>query len=129
MSGNKEELRDPLTHAIIGAAFRVRNAVGVGLLESPYHTFLGHELQKAGLCFEHEKAFPVMYDGIRVGHGFRPDFVVEDSVIVEIKTVVSFLPIHKAQLLTYLKLSGIHVGLLINFHAIPFKDGILRMVA
>jgi GxxExxY protein len=122
------EQHDPLTHAIIGAAMRVRTGVGVGLLETPYQVFLEHELRKLGLSFTSQAGFPVSYDGIRVELGFRTDLVVENAVIVELKTVAAIRPVHKAQLLTYLRLSGISVGLLMNFHAIPFRKGIHRLI-
>ena len=120
--------KDPLTHAIIGAAIRVNKGLGVGLLESPYEAFLCHELTKLQLDISRQPAMPVEYDGIRLDLGFRPDIIVENKVIVEVKTVVKFLPVHEAQLLTYLRFSGIRVGLLINFHAVPFMSGIRRLV-
>lgn len=119
---------DPLTHAIIGAAIRVNKSVGVGLLESAYETFLCHELEKMSLGISRQPAMPVVYDGVRVDLGYRPDIIVENLVIVEIKTVAKILPVHQAQLLTYLRLSGIKVGLIINFHAMPFMSGIKRLV-
>ena len=119
---------DPLTEAIIGAALRVRAEVGVGLLESAYHAFLLHELGKLGLRVVSQKGLPVIYDGVRVKIGFRPDLVIEDKVIVELKTVTSILPAHKAQLLTYLRVSHIRVGLIINFHAVPLSEGLVRMI-
>ena len=120
--------RDPLTHAIIGAAIRVNKGLGVGLLESAYETFLCHELKKLRLGFSRQPPMPVVYDGVRLDLGYRPDIIVENLVIVEVKTVVKFLPAHEAQLLTYLRFAGIRVGLLINFHAVPFMSGIKRLV-
>ena len=122
------EQHDPLTHAIIGAAMRVRREVGVGLLELPYQVFFEHELRKLGLSFTSQAGFPVVYDGLRVELGYRTDLVVENAVIVELKTVAAILPVHQAQLLTYMRFSGISVGLLMNFHAIPFKKGIHRLI-
>ena len=119
---------DPLTEAIIGAALRVRSEVGVGLLESAYQAFLSHELGKLKLDVVSQRAFPVIYDGVRVKVAFRPDFVIQNKVIVELKTVSSILPVHRAQLLTYLRLSRLRVGLIINFYAVPFSDGLVRMV-
>jgi GxxExxY protein len=120
--------RDPITFRIIGAALRIDRLLGPGLLESAYEECLAHELTKAGLTFSRQQTLPVIYDGLRIDCGFRPDLVVEGRVIVEVKTVAKLLPVHEAQLLTYLRLSGIHVGLLINFHAHPLADGIKRMV-
>jgi GxxExxY protein len=119
---------DPLTEAIIGAAIEVRKRVGCGLLESAYHAFLCIELEKIGLPFKSQPGLPVVYDGRRVNVAYRPDLIVSDQVIVELKTVTTILPVHEAQILTYLRLSGIHTGLLINFHAVPFKSGIRRFV-
>jgi len=119
---------DPLTGAIIGAAIRVNKAMGIGLLEIPYEVFLCHELAKLGLSFSRQPQMPVSYDGVRVELGYRPDVIVQDEVIIEIKAVEKVLPVHRAQLLTYLRLSGIKTGLLINFHAMPFVSGIIRLV-
>ena len=120
--------RDPLTEAIIGAALRVRHHVGVGLLESAYHAFLVHELTKLGFDVLSRPSLPVTYDGIEIKAGYRPDLIVNSSVIVELKTVTTILPVHKAQLLTYLRLSQIKTGLIVNFFAAPFSDGLVRMV-
>jgi GxxExxY protein len=117
---------DPLTHAVIGAAIEVRKKVGSGLLESAYHTFLCIEMRRAGLSFQSQPRMPVIYDGERVDIAFRPDLIVEGQVIVELKTVTAFVPAHEAQMITYVRLSGIHTGLLINFHAVPFKKGVKR---
>lgn len=92
--------KDPLTHAIIGAAIRVNRGLGVGLLESAYETFLCHELEKLNLDVSRQPPMPVLYDGIRLDLGFRPDIIVNGSVIIEIKTVAKVLPVHEAQLLT-----------------------------
>ena len=119
---------DPLTETIIGAAIEVRKQVGCGLLESAYQAFLCIELEKANLSFRSQPTLPVVYSGRRVEIAYRPDLIVGDQVIVELKTVTMFSPVHQAQILTYLRLSGIRTGLLINFHAIPFKAGIKRFV-
>jgi len=119
---------DPLTELIIGAAIEVRKRTGSGLLESAYHTFLCIELDKRQLIFKSQCTLPVVYDGVRVEAAYRPDLIVNEKVIVELKTVKAFGPIHEAQILTYLRLSGIRIGLLINFHAVPFKDGIKRFI-
>jgi GxxExxY protein len=94
----------------------------------PITRFSVSELEKIGLPFKSQPKLPVVYDGRRVDVAYRPDLIVADKVIVEIKTVTAFSPVHEAQILTYLRLSGIHTGLLINFHAVPFKSGIRRFV-
>ena len=127
-AAHQQTPNDPLTHAIIGAAIQVNKGVGVGLLESAYETFLCHELEKLKLRISRQPPMPAVYDGVRVDLGYRPDIIVESSVIIEVKTVAKILPVHQAQLLTYLRLSGIKVGLIINFHAVPFKSGIKRLV-
>lgn len=98
--------RDPLTELIIGAAIEVRKRVGCGLLESAYHAFLCVELRKRDLMFQSQPTLPVVYDGHRVDLAYRPDLIVNDRVVVELKTVSAFLPVHQAQILTYLRLSG-----------------------
>lgn len=120
--------RDPLTELIIGAAIEVRKRVGCGLLESAYHAFLCIEFQKRSLTFKSQMAMPVVYDGHRVDIAYRPDLIVNEKVIVELKAVTAFAPVHEAQILTYLRLSGIRIGLLINFHAVPFTSGIRRFI-
>jgi len=117
-----------LTENIIGAAIEVHKALGPGLLESAYEECLCHELSLRGLSFRRQVDLPVQYKGVRLDCGYRIDLVVEDLVIVELKTVERLLPIHKAQLLTYLKLYGRSLGLLINFNVPVLKDGVKRMV-
>ena len=117
-----------LTEQIIGAAIEVHRAIGPGLLEAIYEACLAHEFSLRGLSFEHEKSLPVEYKGVKMGCGYRLDFVVEGKVVVELKTVDDFHPVHEAQLLTYLKLTQCKVGLLINFNVPKLKDGIRRMV-
>ena len=97
-------------------------------MENAYHAFLCIELTKRDLKFQSQPVLPVIYDGHRVKLAYRPDLIVNDQVIVELKTVTAFSPVHTAQILTYLRLSGIRIGLLINFHAIPFKSGIKRFI-
>ena len=128
MPNEPASIRDPLTYAIIGAALRVRKALGCGLLESAYHAFLCHELRKVDLAFSTQETFPVVHEGVTVQVGFRTDLVVENSVVIEIKAVEKLLPVHKAQLLTYMRLAEKHKGLLFNFNAIPFSNGIIRMI-
>ena len=122
------KIDDPLTEAIIGAAMKVRHAMGVGLFELPYHTFLLIELRKLNLAFVSQAILPVVYEGVEVKLGYRPDLIVEDKVIVELKTVTAILPAHEAQILTYMRLSEKKVGLLLNMHAVPFSSGIRRFV-
>jgi len=98
------------------------------LLEKPYRICLGHELAKLGVHFDSEKVFPVEYDGILLDFGYRIDLLVEGLVIVEIKAIENILPVHEAQLLSYLKLSGIRVGLLINFNVAHLRQGIRRRI-
>jgi GxxExxY protein len=117
-----------ITRLIIGCAMRVHSALGPGLLESVYRTCLCHELTKCGLRFEKEVLLPITYDGIVLDGCLRIDLLVEGSVIVETKAVTKPHPIHKAQLLSYLKLSTRPVGLLINFNVIHLRDGIRRLV-
>jgi len=117
-----------LTGLIIGAAIEVRKRVGCGLLESAYHTFLCIELEKLNLTLKSQPKFSITYDGRPVKVAYRPDLIVQERVIVELKTVTAIAPVHQAQILTYLRLSGIRIGLLINFHAVPFKSGIKRFI-
>jgi GxxExxY protein len=119
---------DRLTGTIIGAAMKVHSVLGPGLLESAYETCLIHELRKQGLAVAAQVALPVEYDGVRLDAGYRIDLLVEDRVIVELKAVDQLLPIHQAQMLSYLKLSGKRVGLLINFNVVHLKHGIKRML-
>ena len=117
-----------LTSAILSAAYRVHSKLGPGLLERTYRVCLCHELKQRGVRFESEKALPVEYDGLVVDLGYRVDLLVEDAVIVEIKAVEALLPVHEAQLLSYLRLSRKRVGLLINFNVAHLRDGIRRKV-
>ena len=113
---------------VVDAAMRVHSALGPGVLESAYSACLTHELRTRGLRVLVQQPLPVSYRGIEVELGYRLDLVVDDVVLVELKAVAKLLPIHEAQLWSYLKLSGIQVGLLINFHVVHLKDGIKRMV-
>ncbi len=117
-----------ITEAIIGAAIKVHRALGPGLLESAYQACLAYELREAGFRVETEKPLPLIYRDVRLECGYRLDLLVEGEVIVEIKAVESLNPIHEAQLISYLKLSGCHVGLLINFNVKYLKYGIKRIV-
>ena len=116
-----------LTELIIGAAIEVHRATGPGLMESVYEQCLCYELSQRGVSFQRQVELPVSYKGIKLNCGFRMDMVVEDSVVLELKTVDELLPIHSAQLLTYLKLSGKKIGLLINFNEPVLKRGLKRL--
>jgi GxxExxY protein len=117
-----------ITEMIIGAAIEVHRNLGPGLFESTYQECLALEMTLLGLDFEKEKPLPLEYKGLKLDFTYRLDFLVEQLVIVELKTVDAILPIHESQLLTYLKLSGCKVGLLINFNVPLLKNGIKRMV-
>jgi GxxExxY protein len=117
-----------LTEQIIGAAIEVHRALGPGLLESAYQACLCYELELQRLSFVCQHALPVTYKGVRLECGYRVDLVIDDAVVVELKTVERIEPVHKAQMLTYLKLGGWPVGLLINFNVPVLKSGIRRVV-
>jgi len=114
--------------AVLSAAFKVHTALGPGLLESVYETCTAYELAQTGLRALTQVALPVTYQGIRMDAGLRPDMLVEEKVIVEFKSVDTMHPIFDAQLITYLKLTGLRLGFLINFNVIHLKDGIKRVV-
>lgn len=120
---------EALTERVIGLAIEVYRHTGPGLLESVYEQCLCRELREAGIAFERQVPVLVMYKGAAVGDGFRADIVVAGEVILEIKAVASVLPAHEAQLFTYLRMSGIRVGLLLNFNAPRLIDGLRRVVA
>ncbi|MBC7248927.1 MAG: GxxExxY protein [Anaerolineae bacterium] len=117
-----------LTGAIIGAAIEVHRALGPGLLESAYEECLCRELDLRRIPFERQRSLPVEYKGLSLDCGYRLDLLVADTVVVEIKAVERLLPIHEAQLLTYLKLGGWPIGLLINFNVPILKKGVRRLV-
>lgn len=117
-----------LTEQIISAAIEVHRHLGPGLLESAYEECFCKELALRNLCTERQKPLPLVYKGLKLDCGYRLDIVVESKVIVELKCVNAIAPVHEAQLLTYLRLSGIKVGLIINFYTPVLKDGIKRMV-
>ena len=117
-----------LTEAIIGAAIEVHRELGPGLLESAYHACLCHELSLRGIPFEREVALPVEYKGVKLDCGYRIDVLVARAVVLELKAVDALAPLHDAQLLTYLKLSGNKVGLLINFNVPLLREGLRRRV-
>ena len=117
-----------ITEGIIKSAIEVHRVLGPGLLESAYEECLCLELGRNGLAFARQVDLPLVYKGLRLNCGYRMDIVVEESVIIEVKCVDKLAPVHEAQLLTYLRLSGKHVGFLLNFHAPVMKAGILRRV-
>lgn len=117
-----------LSNQVIGAAIEVHRELGAGLLESTYEVALRHELGLVGISSDRQVALPVTYKGLVVPEAYRIDLLVENCLVIEIKTVNSFAPIHSAQLLTYLRMSGNHLGLLINFHTTLMADGIKRLV-
>lgn len=117
-----------ITPLIIGAAIKVHRRLGPGLLESAYEACLAYELEQLGLRVERQKAIPLVYNTVKLECGFRADLVVNGMVVVEIKCKESLHPVDQAQLLSYLRLLDLQVGLLINFHVVILKDGIKRMV-
>ena len=117
-----------VTGEIIDSALKVHTDLGPGCLESTYEACLAFELRRRGLLLETQVCLPLTYHGVHLDVGYRIDMLVESKVVVENKTVTNTLPIHEAQLLSYLKLSGHKVGLLINFHVVHLRDGIKRMV-
>lgn len=117
-----------VTGQIVDAAMKVHQALGLGLLESAYEACLIYELRKRGLKVAGQVPLPIVYEEVHLEVGYRMDLVVQESVVVEIKAVEAVAPIHKAQLISYLKLSGHKVGLLINFNVELLKDGVTRLV-
>lgn len=123
-----ERESDPLTHSIIGAAIEVHRGLGPGFLESAYEACLLYELRLRGIKVKAQQALPLYYKDVMLDCGYRLDLIVEDKVIVEIKSVRELAPIHEAQLLSYLKMSDCRRGLLINFNVKLLKDGIKRLI-
>jgi GxxExxY protein len=119
---------DLITEKIIGSAISVHRVLGPGLLENAYEECLCFELTQAGPVFKRQVPLPVVYKGVRLECGYRMDIVVNESVIIEIEAVERIIPVHEAQLLSYLKLTGMKVGLLLNFHVPVLKSGIKRIV-
>ena len=117
-----------LTEQVIGLAIEVHRHTGLGLLESVYEQCLCHELHEAGIPFERQVTIPIIYKSRPIGDGFKADIVVAREVILEIKAVAAILPVHEAQLHTYLSMSGIHIGLILNFHARRLVDGLRRYI-
>ena len=117
-----------ITEKIIGSAIEVHRQLGPGLLEGVYRACMVLEMRTCGLSFESEKIVPIVYKGKQLEYSYRMDFIVQNSVIVELKSVASLLPVHEAQILTYLKLTGCKVGLLINFNVPILRNGIKRLI-
>ena len=116
------------SHRVIGAAMKVHSALGAGVLESAYQSCICQQFAEEGLHFQHQVRLPVVYSGIELPVAYRVDFIVENCLIVEIKCVEKLLPVHRAQLLSYLRLSGYKLGLLINFNVPHLRHGIKRVV-
>ncbi len=121
-------IEEDLTGEIIGAAMSVHRELGPGLLESAYQVSMCRELTLRGIPFRSQVDIPVEYKGVRMDCGYRIDLLVDDKVVVELKSIERFQPVHEAQLITYLRLSGVHVGLLINFNVPALRQGILRRI-
>jgi GxxExxY protein len=119
---------DQITGAILDAAFKVHSALGPGLLEGVYEKCLAHELAKHGVKVQRQVFLPVVYDGVVIEGSYRIDLLVEDTVVVELKVSEGISELHKAQLLSYLKLSNKQVGLLVNFNVVHLRDGVKRIV-
>lgn len=117
-----------ISREIVDAAYQVHTTLGPGLLESVYETVLSYELEKRGLGVVRQQPLPVVYHDVRFDEGFRADLIVENRVLVELKSVEAVAPVHKKQLLTYLKLTGMKLGLLMNFGSATIKEGITRIV-
>jgi GxxExxY protein len=122
-----ESIND-LTYKIIGAAYKVHSALGPGLLESAYKECLYYVLTKEGIFVEKEKGLPLLFEEVKLEIGYRVDLLVEHKVVIEIKAVEAFTDVHMAQVLTYLKLSGCTIGLLLNFNVADMKKGIKRII-
>jgi GxxExxY protein len=126
ISYSMTEEHDPLTERIIGCAIEVHRCLGAGLLERPYEVALCIELAHQGIRYDREKTIPLLHRGLKVGD-FRPDLIVEDAVVVEVKSVLQFEPVFVAQMLTYLRLTGLKRGLILNFNRSVLKAGIKRV--
>ena len=115
-----------ISQIAVDAAVKVHSELGPGLLEFVYEVVLSYELAKRGLHIERQVSVPISYDGVKFEEGFRADIIIEGKVILEIKAIEKILPVHRKQLLTYLKLTGLKLGLILNFNAALMKDGIFR---
>jgi GxxExxY protein len=119
---------EEIGHAIIGAAIKVHSVLGPGLLESAYETCLFYELEKRNLLVRRQGLIAIRYEDLTIDNGYRIDLLVGDRVVIELKTVEIILPVHRGQLLSYLRLGGFKLGYLLNFHVAHMRDGIVRMV-
>ena len=124
----EQPIENDCSHAIIGAAVEVQRVLGAGLLESAYSAALAIELKERGLRYEREVPVTGTYKGREIGLAYRADFIVDRSVIIEVKAVEALVEIHRAQVLSYLRIAGLKLGLLINFHAFPVVKGVQRVV-
>ena len=122
------QARDPLTERVIGLAIEAHRQLGPGLLESAYEECLCSELRRNGIAFARQVALPIVYKDLRLDCGYRMDLVIEEALVIEIKAVDRLMPIHEAQMLTYLRLSGDKTGLLMNFNSVVLRDGLRRMM-
>jgi GxxExxY protein len=121
-------MENEIAKEIVDAAYQIHTRLGPGLLESVYEAVMAHELKKRSLNFVRQQPIPIVYESVHLQEGFRADFIVENKVIIELKSVEIIAPVHKKQLLTYLRLTNKHLGLLINFNTDLIKNGITRLV-
>lgn len=121
-------LIEAVGQGIVDSGFKIHHMLGPGLLEAAYETCLAYELSQRGLLVRRQVALPIVYEGVRLEAGYRIDLLVNDAVIVEVKAIDTLLPIHQAQIMTYLRLSGCRLGFLINFNVKMFRNGIRRIV-
>ena len=119
---------EEIGHSIIGAAIRVHSVLGPGLLESTYQACLAYELDKLSLHLRQQAIIPIRYEGLVIDNGYRADLLVEYLIVIELKVVEAILPVHRGQLLSYLRLGGFKLGYLLNFHVAHMREGIVRMV-
>ncbi|MBV9863249.1 MAG: GxxExxY protein [Alphaproteobacteria bacterium] len=119
---------EEIGHAVIGAAIKVHSAVGPGLLESAYEACLVYELERRRIGVRRQVSVPIRYDDLVIDNGYRIDLLVADRVVVELKAVQAILPVHRGQLLSYLRLGGFRLGFLLNFHVARMREGIVRML-
>ncbi len=119
---------EEVSHALIGAAIKVHSTIGPGLLESAYEACLLYELEKRRLRVRRQVAVPIRYEDLTIDNGYRIDLLVDECVVAELKAVPAIVPVHRAQLLSYLRLGGFKLGLLLNFHVAQMRDGIVRLV-
>ena len=128
LRNERDEEYDRLTRSIWDCALKVHKSLGPGLLENTYEQCLMYELMKRGICVEHQKALPLIYDEVKLDAGYRIDLLIENKIILELKSVEALTEVHQAQILTYLKLSDCKLGFLINFNVALLKTGFKRFV-